>query len=167
MRTIKHLPVGDRYDGVNMSTLMAYCGAILLTIAVSPLLQVPENWAVLADGDVARYAVGANPMSWTDLRPTTILSKRLTTAKTNKVLSHRMNVVPNRVSLNRIFPQYPRHLRMLTRSGAADFGSLAHGHNNGFEGIKGVMDALTKKLNGWKFIIDYVVSGELDRFYAT
>ena len=170
--TIKHLPVGDRYDGVNMSTLMACCATLLMIVASQLLIQALENWASLADGHDVRYATGSNLHVMMICSRPSISSKRLMNAKTNT--DHYAvcgcGAEPRIAASAQFFPisDALADVNAIMAPPISDL-SAARGQHTGFEGIKGVEGTRfhqeIERLG--QFIIDYVVSGELDRIYAT
>ena len=111
-------------------------------------------------------------MSWTDLRPTIDFIKEIDERKDGQgIITPHVVVVPNRVSPHqRNFSQISEALADVNAVMAPPISdlSVARGHANGFEGIKGVEGTrfYTEIERLGQFIVDYVVSGELDRIYA-
>jgi len=172
--TIKHLPVGDRYDGVNMSTLDGMLRRNLgddnsITIIDTGAGKLGQFWQMVMLCDTLLVPTS---MSWTDLRPTIDFIKEIDERKDeqNSITPH-VVVVPNRVSpQQRNFSQISEALADVNAIMAPPISDLsaARGQNSGFNGIKGVAGTRfhdeIERLG--QFIVDYVVSGELDRIYA-
>ena len=90
--TIKHLPVGDRYDGVNMSTLDGVLRRNLaddssITIIDTGAGKLGQFWQMVMMCDTLLVPTS---MSWTDLQPTIDFIKEMTNAKTSTALLRRM-----------------------------------------------------------------------------
>ena len=112
-------------------------------------------------------------MSWTDLRPTIDFIKEIDERKDEQtIITPHVVVVPNRVSPHqRNFSAISEALADVNAIMAPPISDLsaARGQHRRFEGIKGVEGTRfyeeIERLG--QFIIDYVVSGELDRMYTT
>ena len=112
-------------------------------------------------------------MSWTDLRPTIDFIKEIDERKDeHSIITPHVVVVPNRVSPHqRNFSSISDALADVNAIMAPPISDLsaARGQHSGFEGIKGVEGTRfheeIERLG--QFIVDYVVSGELDRIYTT
>jgi chromosome partitioning protein len=111
-------------------------------------------------------------MSWTDLRPTIDFIKEIDERKDeqNSILPH-VIVVPNRVSpQQRNFASLSEALAGVNAVMAPPISDLAvaRSRDQGFDGMKGVEGTRfyseIERLG--QFIVDYVVSGELDRIYT-
>jgi chromosome partitioning protein len=110
-------------------------------------------------------------MSWTDLRPTIDFIKEIDERKEDfDTIKPHVIVVPNRTSPSqRNFGQLSEALQEVNAIMAPPISdlSIARTHNNDFGGIKAVagtrfMDEIERL---GEFIVEYVVSGELDRIY--
>ena len=99
--TIKHLPVGDRYDGVNMSTLDGVLRRNLaddssITIIDTGAGKLGQFWQMVMMCDTLLVPTS---MSWTDLRPTIDFIKEIDERKDeHSIITPHVVVVPNRVS---------------------------------------------------------------------
>ena len=170
---IKHMPVGDRYDGVNMTTLD---GVLRRMLAQDQAITIIDTGAGKL-GNIWQMAMLCNTllvptsMSWTDLRPTIDFIKEIDERKEDfDTIKPHVIVVPNRTSpAQRNFGQLSEALREVNAIMAPPISdlSIARTHNNEFGGVKAV--AGTRFLNEierlGEFIVEYVVSGELDRIY--
>ncbi len=170
---IKHMPVGDRYDGVNMTTLD---GVLRRMLAQDQAITIIDTGAGKL-GNIWQMAMMCNTllvptsMSWTDLRPTIDFIKEIDERKEDfDTIKPHVIVVPNRTSpAQRNFGQLSEALREVNAIMAPPISdlSIARTHNNEFGGVKAV--AGTRFLNEierlGEFIVEYVVSGELDRIY--
>ena len=170
---IKHMPVGDRYDGVNMTTLD---GVLRRMLAQDQAITIIDTGAGKL-GNIWQMAMLCNTllvptsMSWTDLRPTIDFIKEIDERKEDfDTIKPHVIVVPNRTSpLQRNFGQLSEALQEVNAIMAPPISdlSIARTHNNDFGGIKAVagtrfMDEIERL---GEFIVEYVVSGELDRIY--
>ncbi len=170
---IKHMPVGDRYDGVNMTTLD---GVLRRMLAQDQAITIIDTGAGKL-GNIWQMAMLCNTllvptsMSWTDLRPTIDFIKEIDERKEDfDTIKPHVIVVPNRTSpAQRNFGQLSEALQEVNAIMAPPISdlSIARTHNNEFGGVKAV--AGTRFLNEierlGEFIVEYVVSGELDRIY--
>jgi len=172
--TVQHLPVGDRYDGVNMTVL----DGVLrhnrgqdknITIIDTGAGKLGRFWQMVMLCDTLLVPTS---MSWTDLRPTIDFIKEIDERKDeqNSILPH-VIVVPNRVSpQQRNFASLSEALAGVNAIMAPPISDLsaARSRDRGFDGMKGVEGTRfyseIERLG--QFIVDYVVSGELDRIYA-
>ena len=170
---IKHMPVGDRYDGVNMTTLD---GVLRRMLAQDQAITIIDTGAGKL-GNIWQMAMLCNTllvptsMSWTDLRPTIDFIKEIDERKEDfDTIKPHVIVVPNRTSpLQRNFGQLSEALQEVNAIMAPPISdlSIARTHNHDFGGIKAVEG--TRFMNEierlGEFIVEYVVSGELDRIY--
>ena len=170
---LKFLPVGDRYDGVNMTTLD---GMLRRLLAEEKSLTVVDTGAGKL-GNVWQMALLCNTllvptsMSWTDLRPTIDFIKEIDQRKEDYgVVNPHVVVVPNRTSPSqRNFTPLAEALEDVNAIMAPPISDLSIARNNshvfgGMKSIEGTRfgDEITRLGD---FIIEYVVSGELDRIY--
>ena len=170
---IKHMPVGDRYDGVNMTTLD---GVLRRMLAQDQAITIIDTGAGKL-GNIWQMAMLCNTllvptsMSWTDLRPTIDFIKEIDERKEDfDTIKPHVIVVPNRTSPSqRNFGHLSEALQEVNAIMAPPISdlSIARTHNNEFGGIKAVsgtrfMDEIERL---GEFIVEYVVSGELDRIY--
>ncbi len=170
---IKHMPVGDRYDGVNMTTLD---GVLRRMLAQDQAITIIDTGAGKL-GNIWQMAMLCNTllvptsMSWTDLRPTIDFIKEIDERKEDfDTIKPHVIVVPNRTSPSqRHFGQLSEALQEVNAIMAPPISdlSIARTHNNEFGGIKAVAGTrfLAEIERLGEFIVEYVVSGELDRIY--
>ncbi len=170
---IKHMPVGDRYDGVNMTTLD---GVLRRMLAQDQAITIIDTGAGKL-GNIWQMAMLCNTllvptsMSWTDLRPTIDFIKEIDERKEDfDTIKPHVIVVPNRTSpLQRNFGQLSEALQEVNAIMAPPISdlSIARTHKHDFGGIKAVEGTrfMTEIERLGEFIVEYVVSGELDRIY--
>jgi cellulose biosynthesis protein BcsQ len=170
----RFLPVGDRYDGVNMTTLDGVLRRFLaqqngIALVDTGAGKIGNFWQV---GFLCNAMLVPTSMSWTDLRPTLDFIKEIDERKEdqNSTTPH-IIVVPNRVAPNqRHFDPITSALCEVNAILAPPISelSVARNYNDNFLGLKGIegsrfYDEIERLGN---FIIEYVISGELDRIYA-
>lgn len=170
---IKHMPVGDRYDGVNMTTLD---GVLRRMLAQDDTITIVDTGAGKL-GNIWQMAMLCNTllvptsMSWTDLRPTIDFIKEIDERKEDfDTIKPHVVVVPNRTSpAQRNFGQLSDALVEVNAIMAPPISdlSIARTHKHNFGGVKGVEGTrFLKEIERLgEFIVEYVVSGELDRIY--
>ena len=171
---VRFLPVGDRYDGVNMSTLDG---------VLRRLLAQNENMAVVDTGAgklgnfwqlafLCNTLLVPTSMSWADLRPTIDFIKEIDERKADlRSVTPHVVVVPNRVSPHqRNFQPISDALSDVNAILAPPLSELSAARNAtpGFAGLDGVEGTRfyreIERLG--EFLVEYVISGELDRIYA-
>src|SRR6056300_1665092 len=166
----RFLPVGDRYDGVNMSTLDGMLRRLLaqnhhIAMVDTGAGKLGNFWQLAFLCDTLLVPTS---MSWTDLRPTIDFIKEIDERKDEQksILPH-VIVVPNRVSpQQRNFAPLSEALAGVNAIMAPPISDLsaARSRDQGFDGMKGVEGTRfcseIERLG--QFIVDYVVSGELD-----
>lgn len=172
---IKFLPIGDRYDGVSMTTLdgvlrrmLSYDDAV--TIVDTGAGKLGNVWQMAM---LCSTVLVPTSMSWTDLRPTIDFIKELDDRKEDYgVVNPHVVVVPNRTSPSqKNFGQLAGALEEVNAIMAPPISdlSVARSHSADFQGINAVAGTRfceeIERLG--EFIIDYVISGELDRIYQT
>lgn len=170
---IKFLPVGDRYDGVNVTTLD---GILRRMLAEDDSLTIVDTGAGKM-GDIWQMAMLCNTMivptsmSWTDLRPTIDFIKEVDQRKDDfGRLTPHVVVVPNRTSPSQrnfnLLSDALQEVNAIMAPPISDL-SVARTRNADFGGIRAVegtrFHSEIERLG--EFIVDYVVSGELDRIY--
>ena len=170
---IKFMPVGDRYDGVNMSTLD---GVLRRMLAQEQTITVIDTGAGKL-GNIWQMAMLCNTllvptsMSWTDLRPTIDFIREIDERKEDyDTIKPHVIVVPNRTSpAQRNFGELSEALSEVNAILAPPISdlSIARSHKGNFEGIKAVEGTrfMSEIERLGEFIADYVVSGQLDRIY--
>ena len=170
---IKFLPVGDRYDGVSMTTLD---GMLRRMLAQDEAVTIVDTGAGKL-GNVWQMAMLCNTMivptsmSWTDLRPTIDFIKEVDQRKDDfGRLTPHVVVVPNRTSPSQrnfnLLSDALQEVNAIMAPPISDL-SVARTRNADFGGIRAVegtrFHSEIERLG--EFIVDYVVSGELDRIY--
>jgi cellulose biosynthesis protein BcsQ len=172
--SVRSLPVGDRYDGVNMSTLDGVLRRLLgkndtITMVDTGAGKVGNLWRIIA---LSQALIVPTSMSWADLRPTIEFIKDIDERKLDQGISTpHVIVVPNRVSPNqRDFSAIAEALTDVNAVLAPPISDLvvARGKASTFNGLSDVQGT---RFHGeisrlGAFIVDYVISGELDRIYG-
>ena len=170
----RFLPVGDRYDGVNMSTLDG---------VLRRLLAQNENMAIVDTGAgklgnfwqmafLCNTLLVPTSMSWADLRPTIDFIKEIDERKADmRSVTPHVIVVPNRVSPHqRNFQPITDALSEVNAILAPPLSELSAARDSssnfsGLEGVEGTRVHREIERLG-EFLVEYVVSGELYRIYA-
>ena len=170
----RFLPVGDRYDGVNMTTLDG---------VLRRLLAQNENIAMVDTGAgklgnfwqmafLCNTLLVPTSMSWTDLRPTIDFIKEIDERKADlRSVTPHVVVVPNRVSpQQRNFQQIADALLEVNAILAPPISELSAARNatpdfSGLDSVEGTRFHREIERLG-EFLVEYVISGELDRIYA-
>jgi cellulose biosynthesis protein BcsQ len=169
----RFLPVGDRYDGVNMTTLD---GVLRRLLAQNDGIAMVDTGAGKL-GNFWQMAFLCNTllvptsMSWADLRPTIDFIKEIDERKADlRSVTPHVVVVPNRVSpQQRHFQQIVDALQEVNAILAPPISELSAARNgsphfSGLEGVEGTRFCREIERLG-EFIVEYVISGELDRIY--
>ena len=169
----RFLPVGDRYDGVNMTTLD---GVLRRLLAQNDGIAMVDTGAGKL-GNFWQMAFLCNTllvptsMSWVDLRPTIDFIKEIDERKADlRSVTPHVVVVPNRVSpQQRHFQQIVDALQEVNAILAPPISELSAARHSspdfsGLEGIEGTRFCREIERLG-EFIVEYVISGELDRIY--
>ena len=172
---IKFLPIGDRYDGVSMTTLDGILRRMAsedetLTIVDTGAGKLGNVWQMAM---LCSTVLVPTSMSWTDLRPTIDFIKELDDRKEDYgVVNPHIVVVPNRTAPGqKNFSQLADALEEVNAIMAPPVSDLSVARNYGrdFQGINAVAGTrfLEEIERLGEFIVDYVISGELDRIYQT
>jgi chromosome partitioning protein len=170
----RFLPIGDRYDGVNMTTLD---GVVRRLLAQNDGIVMVDTGAGRL-GNFWQMAFLCNTllvptsMSWADLRPTIDFIKEIDERKADlQSVTPHVVVVPNRVSpQQRHFQQISDALLKVNAILAPPISELSAARNSpsdfsGLDGVEGTRFCREIERLG-EFLVDYVISGELDRIYA-
>ena len=170
----RFLPVGDRYDGVNMTTLD---GVLRRLLAQNDGIAMVDTGAGRL-GNFWQMAFLCNTllvptsMSWVDLRPTIDFIKEIDERKADlRSVTPHVVVVPNRVSpQQRHFQQIVDALQEVNAILAPPISELSAARNSspnfsGLDGVEGTRFHREIERLG-EFLVEYVISGELDRIYA-
>ena len=170
----RFLPVGDRYDGVNMSTLDG---------VLRRLLAQNENMAIVDTGAgklgnfwqmafLCNTLLVPTSMSWADLRPTIDFIKEIDERKADmRSVTPHVIVIPNRVSPHqRNFQPITDALSEVNAILAPPISELSAARDSspnfsGLDGVEGTRFQREIERLG-EFLVEYVISGELDRIYA-
>ena len=169
----RFLPVGDRYDGVNMTTLD---GVLRRLLAQNDGIAMVDTGAGKL-GNFWQMAFLCNTLlvptstSWADLRPTIDFIKEIDERKADlRSVTPHVVVVPNRVSpQQRHFQQIVDALQEVNAILAPPISELSAARHSspdfsGLEGVEGTRFCREIERLG-EFIVEYVISGELDRIY--
>ncbi len=169
----RFLPVGDRYDGVNMTTLD---GVLRRLLAQNDGIAMVDTGAGKL-GNFWQMAFLCNTllvptsMSWADLRPTIDFIKEIDERKADlRSVTPHVVVVPNRVSpQQRHFQQIVDALQEVNAILAPPISELSAARHSspdfsGLEGVEGTRFCREIERLG-EFIVEYVISGKLDRIY--
>ena len=172
--SLKHLSIGDRYDGVSMSTLD---GILRRNVSQSGYLTLVDTGAGKL-GNFSQMMMLCNTllvptsMSWADLRPTLDFIKSIDERKEemDSIIPH-VIVVPNRISpKQKDFSKLSESLDGLNVIMAPPVSDLTAARSDlssfqGIESVKGTRFCEEVERLG-EFMIDYVISGQLDRIYS-
>ncbi len=182
---IKFLPIGDRYDGVSMTTLDGILRRMAsedetLTIVDTGAGKLGNVWQMAM---LCSTVLVPTSMSWTDLRPTIDFIKELDDRKEDYgVVNPHIVVVPNRTAPGHVVPNRTapgqknfsqladalEEVNAIMAPPVSDL-SVARNYGRDFQGINAVAGTRFREEieRLGEFIIDYVISGELDRIYQT
>ena len=170
---IKFLPVGDRYDAVNVATLDGILRRMLvednsLTIVDTGAGKMGDIWQMAM---LCNTMIVPTSMSWTDLRPTIDFIKEIDERKADfgRMTPH-VVVIPNRTSPSQrnfnVLSDALHEVNAIMAPPISDL-SAARSRTSEFGGIQAVKGTRfhdeIERLG--EFVVDYVVSGELDRIY--
>ena len=169
----RHIPIGDRYDGVNAVTLDGIYRRLIsdnnsLTMVDTAGGTLGSIWQLVM---LSQCVLVPTSLSWADLRPTLDFMSELQERKSvSDLVTPHVILVPNRIA-----PQQ-RNLSQLSNA-IADMDvilappisdlSIVRSQAEEFRGMKGVEGTRFHKeiTRLGTFIIDYVLSGKLDTIY--
>lgn len=171
---VRHIPIGDRYDGVNAVTLDGVYRRLIsdsetLTFVDTAGGGIDTIWQLVM---LSKCVLVPTSLSWADLRPTIDFVTELHNRKdANNMTTPHIIIVPNRIS------HQQRNLDGITDAigdmnvvlapPVSDL-SIVRAQARGFTGMKGVegtrFHAELSRLG--EFISDYVLSGKLDSYYS-
>ena len=170
---IKFLPIGDRYDGVSMTMLDGILRRMLdhddaVTIVDTGAGKLGNVWQMAL---LCSTVLVPTSMSWVDVRPTIDFIKELDERKEDYgVINPHVIVVPNRTNpRQKNFNQLADALQEVNVVVAPAISDLtdAKSHAKNFRGLSALAGTRfadeIERLG--EFIIEYVISGELDRIY--
>ena len=170
---VRHIPIGDRYDGVSLVTLDGVYRRLIsdtstLTVVDTAGGGLGNIWQLVM---LSKCVLVPTSLSWADLRPTIDFVAELSERKdVNNMRSPHIIVVPNRIS-----PQQ-RNLKILSNA-VADMNvilappisdlSIVRSQAAAFTGMKGVQGTRFHQelARLGEFITNYVLSGKLDDYY--
>jgi MinD-like ATPase involved in chromosome partitioning or flagellar assembly len=170
----RFVPVGDRFDGVNLSTLDGVLRQLLSHNAAITMVdtgggQLGSFWRMMS---LSSALVVPTSMSWTDLRPTIEFIKEIDERKVDfNTLTPHVIVVPNRVSPNqrnfRVIADALSDVNVVLAPPISEL-VVARGYGQEFGGMT--------EVNGTRFhqeiarlgdfLIEFVISGKLDEMYS-
>lgn len=172
---IRQMPTGDRYDGVNISSLDGFIKNTL----------IDEDNIILIDSGAGRLGnmmqvvklasvvIVPTSLSWTDLRPTLEYVHDIDDHKQEYGLTTpHIIIVPNRISPNQrdysILNDFVKDINVIVAPPVSDY-AIVRNISHGYKGISELSDTkfyaeLERLAN---FLISHVISGELDRIYGT
>jgi len=173
LQMIRHIPIGDRYDGVNTVTLDGVYRRLIsdaesLTVVDTAGGGIGNIWQLVM---LSKCVLVPTSLSWSDLRPTVDFVRELSERKeANDMRVPHIIVVPNRIS-----PQQ-RNLGALTNAFedmdvilAPPISDLSivrsqAAHFTGMAGVKGTRfhDEIVRL---GEFLGSQVLSGQLDEYY--
>lgn len=170
----RHIPIGDRYDGINTMTLDGVYRRLIsdsnaLTMIDTAGGALGNIWPLVM---MSKCVLVPTSLSWADLRPTIDFVADINERKeVNNVSTPHVIVVPNRIS-----PQQ-RNLQALSEA-IADMNvilappvsdlSIVRSQAVNFTGMRGVEGTRfhTELSRLGEFIANYVLSGKLDDYYS-
>ena len=170
----RFLPIGDRYDGVNMTMLDGVIRRLLaqndgIVMVDTGAGKLGNFWQMVF---LCNTLLVPTSMSWADLRPTIDFIKEIDERKGDlRSVTPHVVVVPNRVSpQQRHFQQISDALLEVNAILAPPISELSAARKSssdfsGLEGVEGTRFYREIERLG-EFLVDYVISGELDRIYA-
>ena len=172
--SVRSIPVGDRYDGVSMSTLDGVLRRSLsdenvITIVDTGAGKIGNLWRMIS---LSQALIVPTSMSWADLRPTIEFINDIDERKSDeRMATPHVIVVPNRIPPNqRDFSSISSALNDVNAILAPPISDLviARGKRQKFNGLAEVEGTRfhdeVSRLG--EFIVNYVISGELDRIYS-
>lgn len=169
----RHIPIGDRYDGVNAVTLDGIYRRLIadqnsLTIVDTAGGGLGNIWQLVM---LSRCVLVPTSLSWADLRPTIDFIIDLNERKEAAgLVAPHIILVPNRISPQqrnlRVLEDAIKDMDVILAPPISDL-SIVRSQAREFTGLKGVEGTrfhgeLTRL---GKFITDYVLSGKLDNYY--
>ena len=172
--SVRSIPVGDRFDGVSMSTLdgvlrRSVSDENVITIVDTGAGKIGNLWRMIS---LSQALIVPTSMSWADLRPTIEFINDIDERKSDEgMAAPHVIVVPNRVPPNqRDFSSISSALNDVNAILAPPISDLvvARGKSQKFNGLAEVEgtrfhDEISRL---GEFIVNYVISGELDRIYS-
>ena len=170
---VRHIPIGDRYDGVNAVTLDGIYRRLVadqncLTIVDTAGGGLGNIWQLVM---LSRCVLVPTSLSWADLRPTIDFIIDLNERKDAAgLIAPHIILVPNRISPQqrnlKILEDAIKDMNVVLAPPISDL-SIVRSQARDFTGLEGVVgtrfyDELTRL---GKFIAEYVLSGKLDSYY--
>ena len=170
----RHIPIGDRYDGVNTVTLDGVYRRLIsdnntLTMVDTAGGGLGNIWQLVM---LAKCVLVPTSLSWADLRPTIDFVTELSERKeANDMINPHIIIVPNRISPQQrnlsVLSEAVSHLDVVLAPPVSDL-SIVRSQAQEFTGMAGVEGTrfhqeLTRL---GTFISNYVLSGKLDDYYS-
>lgn len=171
---VRHIPIGDRYDGVNSVTLDGVYRRLIsddntLTMVDTAGGALGNIWQLVM---LSKCVLVPTSLSWADLRPTIDFVTELNERKeANNVATPHVIVVPNRISPKQrnlsVLSEAIGDMNIVLAPPVSDL-SIVRSQAVDFTGMKGVEgtrfhDELSRLGD---FIVNYVLSGKLDEYYS-
>lgn len=171
---VRHIPIGDRYDGVNAVTLDGVYRRLIsddntLTMVDTAGGALGNIWQLVM---LSKCVLVPTSLSWADLRPTIDFVSELNERKeANNVATPHVIVVPNRISPKQrnlsVLSEAIGDMNIVLAPPVSDL-SIVRSQAVDFTGMKGVEgtrfhDELSRLGD---FIVNYVLSGKLDEYYS-
>lgn len=171
---IRFMPMGDRYDGVIMSTV----DGVIKSQLVKDDSMVVVDTAAGKIGNIWQVALLCNTMivptslSYTDMQPTIEYIQEIDSRKEDYgTTTPHIIVVPNRTSPNQrdysLITDAAKSLNVIVAPPVSDFSIVKQSSHN-YQGLKDVEGTrfYEEVLGLAEFIVSHVMSGELDRIFA-
>lgn len=171
---IRFMPMGDRYDGVIMSTI----DGVMKSQLVKDDSMVVVDTAAGKIGNIWQVALMCNTMivptslSYTDMQPTIEYIQEIDSRKEDYgTTTPHIIVVPNRTSPNQrdysLINDAAKNLNVIVAPPVSDF-SIVKKSSYNFNGLKDVEGSrFYDEIHALAdFIVTHVMSGELDRIFA-
>lgn len=170
----RHIPIGDRYDGVNMATLDGVYRRLIsddqtLTVVDTAGGGLGNIWQLVM---LSKCVLVPTSLSWADLRPTIDFVTELSERKdANNLNVPHVIIVPNRISPQQrnlsILSDAIGDMNVILAPPVSDL-SIVRAQASEFSGMAGVSgtrfhEELSRLGN---FIARYVLSGKLDDYYS-
>ena len=171
---VRHIPIGDRYDGVNAVTLDGVYRRLIsdsetLTVVDTAGGGIDTIWQLVM---ISKCVLVPTSLSWADLRPTIDFVTELHSRKeANNMATPHIIIVPNRISHQQRnlegISDAIGDMNVILAPPVSDL-SIVRAQASGFSGMKGVegtrFHSELSRLG--EFISDYVLSGKLDDYYS-
>ncbi len=172
--SVRHVPVSDRFDGLSLVTLDSILRRMRAKENSLTIVDTGAGWP----GNVWQIAMMCEciiiptSLSWADLRPTIEFVREMDERKeSSSSLTPHLIVVPNRIppaqkDLSNLSKNL-EGLNVILSPSLSDL-SLVRQISKDFQGLKSSKDTRFYKefVRLGNFIIDYVLSGKLDKIFS-